>query len=231
MIREINLYAKNSKGKIIHPLEKLILIAIALVFNGYTKNINFLILNIILFSFLSYRLRNPIKIVFKFMCIAILFFVMSSITLIFTYSIHEISIIFLRVLSGSIIISYLSLTTPLDDIIYVFYKIPIFKDLSDIAKSMERFLILIEDDFQITYKAIKSRGGFNGFKRGISDFGTMCGVVLKNLFHKWRDIDLGLNNRCYTGNISYIGIDFNLSKIRIGLIAIYFILSIIVISI
>lgn len=229
MIKEINLYAKNSKGKLIHPLEKLILITIALVFNGYTKNINFLILNIILFSFLSYILRNPIKIVFKFMCISILFFIMSSITLIFTYSIYEISIIFLRVLSGSIIISYLSLTTPLDDIIYVFYKIPIFKDLSDIAKSMERFLILIEDDFQITYKAIKSRGGFNGFKRGINDFGTMCGVVLKNLFHKWRDIDLGLNNRCYTGNVSYIGIEFNLSRIRIGLIAIYFILGIIVI--
>lgn len=203
MIREINLYAKISRFSYIHPLEKIVVCLISLIYCSYTKNIYMILINSIIFFILSIIAKNPFKLIRKFLLISIIFTLTTSISLIIGGIYKDIFLIFLRGLNGSITISFLALTTPLDNIVYLLSKNRFTKDIGDIAKGMENFLMLIERDFEMTFMAMKSRGAFNGFKRGIIDTGYAVGIVFKNLIERWKDIDQGLKSRCYMGKYNY----------------------------
>ncbi|GAB6168922.1 cobalt ECF transporter T component CbiQ [Clostridium carnis] len=219
MIREINLYSLNSKYREIHPLEKIFLVIVSLVSCSYTKNIYFICFNILLIIVLNLLAKNPLKIVSKFLAIISLFSLFTAITLLIDrYTINYILILILRGINGGVSIGFLALTTPINHIVYILSKWEYTKDIGDIIKSMERFIIILEDDFSITLKAIKSRAGFNGFKGSVIDFGKLCGVSFKNLINRWKEIDLALKNRCYIGRHNY-SYNFNKNnKIIIGII-------------
>ena len=224
MIREINLHARINKNNSIHPLEKLMITLISLILCSYTVNIYIICINILLISVLVLRAEIPLVIVKKFLMIGLTFSLISIIPILFIGNNTSIVIIVLRTLNGAMTISLLSLTTPLDHIIALISKSEFLRDIGDIAKSMERFLILIEDDFNIIFKAVKSRGGFNGYKKSIRDFGYVCSLVIKNLFSSWKEIKDGLNTRCYNGRHNY-SFEFSINTLRVISIIIYGIIS------
>ena len=226
MIREINLHARINKNTYIHPLEKLMITFISLILCSYTENIYIILFNIMLISILVLKSKVPLKIVGKFLAIGFTFSFMSIIPILFIGNNISILIIILRTLNGALTISLLSLTTPLDHIISLVSKSDFLRDVGDIAKSMERFLIIIEDEFNITFKAVKSRGGFNGYKNSIKDFGYVCSLVIKNLFSAWKEIRDGLNNRCYNGKHNYV-FNFSINNKRLISIILYGIMSLI----
>lgn len=228
MIKLINLYALNSNYAKVHPLEKILVVLISLISCSYTENIYLIMLNIILFIGLSIKAKNPYNIIKKFLTIVIIFSIFTTITLIFTYDIKYIVIILLRAINGGLTISFLALTTPLSHIVYLMSKSNFTREIGDIAKSMETFILVIEKDFEITFKAIKSRGGFSGFKKSVNDFAKVCSIVMKNLFSRWKEISEGLKNRCYTGKYNY-SYNFNSSKKR-GLLIILYVIVILLIK-
>lgn len=226
MIREISLYSLNSRYGHINPIEKISLIFISLVFCGYTENIYIILTNIILFCVLNFVAENPLKVVKKFLYIVGTFSLFTSLTLLWQgYGLGYIATLLLRGINGSLTIAFLSLTTPINHIVFLMNKSEYLKELADIMKSMERFLILIGDDFDTSFKAMKSRVGFNGFKKSISDFGKVCGLTFKNLMMRWQEINLGLKNRCYRGKHNY-NYSFEFSKVRV--IGIIFYLAIMI---
>lgn len=227
MIRLINLYALNSDYAKIHPREKILLVFISLISCSYTENIYLIIFNIVFFIILSIKAKNPFSIIKKFLIIVIIFSIFTTITLMFTYDIQYIIVLLLRGINGGITISFLALTTPLNHIVYLMSKNSLTREIGDIAKSMETFILVIEKDFEITFKSMKSRGGFSGFRKSINDFGRVCSVVMKNLFVRWKEISEGLKNRCYTGKYNY-SYNFNISKGRSLLIVFYGILVLII---
>lgn len=227
MIKLISLYALNSRYSKVHPLEKVLLVLISLIICSYTENIYLITLNIIFFIILSINAQNPFTIVKKFLTIVTIFSLFTTINLIFNYDIKYIIIVLLRGINGGITISFLALTTPLNHIVYLMSKNSLTKEIGDIAKAMENFILIIEKDFEITFKAMKSRGGFSGFKKSIKDFARVCSIVMKNLFFRWREMSEGLKNRCYNGKYNYRYI-FNVSKKRMLLILLYGVLVLIV---
>lgn len=227
MIKLISLYALNSRYAKVHPLEKVLLVLISLIICSYTENIYLITLNIIFFIILSINAQNPFSLVKKFLAIVTVFSIFTTINLIFYYDIKYIVIVLLRGVNGGITISFLALTTPLNHIVYLMSKNSLTREIGDIAKSMENFILIIEKDFEITFKAMKSRGGFSGFKKSIKDFARVCSIVMKNLFFRWREMSEGLKNRCYHGKYNYRYV-FNISKKRMLLIFLYGVLVLII---
>ena len=226
MIREISLYSTNSRLSDIHPLEKLSLTIISLVGASYLNNNYLLIVNILIFIILNNLSKNSISIINKFIIIALFFGVFTSISLWWQgYEYSYILTLLLRGINGALSISFLALTTPINHIIFLMSKSNWTRDIGDIMKSMERFIIIIEEDFSTTFKAIKSRAGFCGCKNSVRDFGRACGLVFRSLIFRWREINLSLKNRCYVGKHNYY-YQFTSNKYRIILIGIYLILMI-----
>ena len=229
MLREINLYSSNSKLLKVHPIEKILLISISLICCSYTENIYLIVLNIILLSILNKIAKNPWSIIKKFIYISLVFSISTAITMIWQgQSLEEILLIVCRGVNGAITLSFLSLTTPINQIVAFISKYESIRDIADIVKAMERFIILIEEDFSITFKAMKSRGGFRNFKRSLNDYGKAFGLILKNIFIRWKEISLSLQNRCYNGKFNY-SFTFKLNKkMMLGIIS-YFLIFVVLI--
>lgn len=221
MLREISLFSLNSKYCYIHPLEKLGIVLISLISCSYTNNQYMILGNIVFFIILNIIAKNPFTVIKRFIGITSTFFIFTAITLLWQRTpIEYIILLALRVLNGAFSIAFLSLTTPINHLVYLFSRSEVLRDIGDIIKSMERFLIIIEDDFSLTFRAIKSRGGFGSFKSRIKDFGIGCGIVFKNLINRWKDINMSMKNRCYSGRYNY-SYCFKVSKIQVIGIIIY----------
>ena len=156
--------------------------------------------------------ENNMKIVLKFTSHIAVFAAFSSLTFVFDYGIKYVGIILLKSLSAGLCLSFLSLTTPIDQILYLISKNQHLKDMCDIAKSMERFLVLINEEYNIMYLSMKSRGGFGTFSSKIKDTGKLAALLFVNTMERWKSIKEGINSRCYIGYMPYLGEDFILSK-------------------
>ncbi|MEG1002885.1 MAG: CbiQ family ECF transporter T component [Clostridium sp.] len=224
MIRLINLYSNNSKLAYIHPVEKIIIVLFSLIGCSYTKNIYIIIGNIFLFLLLNIIAKNPLVIVKKFIGVALVFTVFTSITMFWQgQSISLILLVVLRGINGAITLSFLALTTPINHIVAVISKFEYTRDIADIINQMERFIMLLEEDFNLTFKAIRCRGGFSSFKKSVKDYGLGFGIIFKNLISRWREINISLKNRNYRGRHNY-SFNFKFNKIIISLVVLYFIL-------
>ncbi|GAA0122483.1 MAG: cobalt ABC transporter permease [Clostridium argentinense] len=229
MLKNIIAYSKISSQIHRHPFEKLCLCIFPIIILGFSNTIIPIILNIIIFIFLHKKANNPMNIVSKFSFGAFIFALMSSITFIFTYDLNYILLILLKSFSGGLCIAYLSLTTPLDHILYIFSRNKNLREICDISKNMERYILLIDDEAKLIYNAIKSRSGFITFKLKIVNTGKMLGLLFFNTMKRWNEIKEGLNSRCYRGNHYYSNFDFNITITNIIYIFIYNIILIILI--
>lgn len=226
MLRIIEAFSKISRLKQVHPIEKLVLCIFPIVILGFSKSTLPLIINIVVFLILHIKCKNPLNIVFKFTLGILSFSIISSIPIFFDYGIYYCLLIILKGFAGGVSICFLALTTPIDDILSIIAKYDSLRDICDITKSMERFLILIEEEYKVLYNSIKSRGGFDGFYLKIKNTGKMAGLLFANSIRRWEDIKNGINSRCYRGYHCYLKRDFNSSTARFANIFIYNVLLI-----
>lgn len=229
MLRIITILAKSNKIRSFHPLEKLALTMLPIVILSYSKNPAIIIFNIIVFIVLHLLNKNAINIVIKFIAGAAFFALLSSVTFVFDYGVSYTVILILKTISGGICLCFLAMTTPMDDLLYTISRAGFLKDACDIAKNMERFLILIEDEYAILHKAIECRGGFDGFALRVKNTGRSLGLLFINTLRRWKEIRDGINSRGYTGCSVYLTEEFSFSKARFFIIAVYNILLVILI--
>lgn len=221
MLRLIIALSKTSKLSNIHPIEKIILSIGPIVIGGFASKPIPLILNILTFILIHVICRNSMRIVIKFMLATTLFALFSSITFVLDYGIGYCIIILLKSISGGIGLAFIALSTPIDDILYLGSKHRALRDVCDIAKSMERFLILIEDEYITLFRAIKSRKGFDTFSLKVKNTGKMAGLLFVNTMRRWTEIRDGINSRCYKGYMPYMEKKFDFSIKRLSCILIY----------
>ena len=214
MYRIICAYAKKSSATYVHPIEKIVLAILPIIVLGFFNNITLILVNISIFLLVHIFSKNPAKLAFKFALGIALFAAISCITFVFDYGITYSLAIILKSFSGGLCLAYLALTTPLDDILYYASKIDALKDVCDIAKSMERFLVLIEDEYLLLHRAVKSRGGLDSLPLKIKNTGKIAGLLFVNTLKRWDEIKDAISSRCYKGYMSYMIKDFNFSKIR-----------------
>jgi cobalt/nickel transport system permease protein len=165
MYRTILAFAKKSKLNNIHPVEKIVLSIFPIIILGFFNNITTTALNILFFTIIHIYFKNPGKVVLKFTLGIAAFSSISCITFIFDYGLYYCFAIVLKSISGGLGLAFLVLTTPLDDMLYLFSKSELLRDVCDIVKSMERFLVLIEDEYSLLYRGMKARGGFDSYRK------------------------------------------------------------------
>lgn len=214
MLRTIMLLSKASKFSNIHPLEKAVLSIIPIIILGFTQNYIIVFCNILFFLTINLICKNNKKIFIKITLEVTAFAAISSITFVFDYGIIYTLTIILKSLSAGLCLSFFSLTTPIDDMLYCLSKRKYLKDICDIAKSMERFLVVINDEYDILYNSIKSRGGFDGVKLKIRNTGKMAGLLFINTLSRWKIIKEGLDSRGYVGYMPYLDREFHFSYLR-----------------
>lgn len=227
MLKLIMALSKRSKLTYRHPIEKVIISIMPIIIIGFTKNPIIIIGNIIFFVIIHKLAENNMKVVLKFASHIAAFAAFSSLTFIFDYGIKYVSIILLKSVSAGLCLSFLSLTTPIDQLLYIISKNEYLKDMCDIAKSMERFLVLINEEYNIMYLSMKSRGGFGSFSAKIKDTGKLAALLFVNTMERWKSIKEGINSRCYRGYMPYFGEDLILSRKNLILACLYNLLLII----
>lgn len=229
MLKLIMALSRTSKIAKVHPVEKILLTIIPIVVLGFSHKVLPVVLNIIFFIILHIICGNNRKIVGKFTLEIAAFAAFSSITFVFDYGINYSIVIILKSLSAGLCLSFFSLTTPIDDALFIFSKNHALKDICDIAKSMERFLVLIDEEFYILNNSIKARGGFDGIKLKIVNTGKMAGLLFVNTMNRWKEIKDGLDCRGYRGYTPYITREFNFSLTRFIFICVYIVVLVTVI--
>lgn len=229
MLKLILAMSRTSRISYIHPIEKVFLSILPIIIIGFAHKSIPIILNIIIFIFLHIICKNNKNIVIKFASEIAVFAAISSITFVLDYGISYCGVIILKSLSAGLCLSFFALTTPIDDVLGIMAKNKWLRDICDIAKTMERFLVVINDEYVILHGSIKCRGGFDGFKLKVRNTGKMAGLLFVNTMHRWNNIKDGIDSRGYRGYMPYLNKDFNFSYLRFGSICIYiFCLSILI---
>lgn len=228
MFRIVTAYAKNNKFSKIHPLEKALLCILPAFIIGFSSNFMLPAINIVMFLILHIIADNPLKLVFKLIGGVFLFTVFSSITFAFDYGIAYCLLVLVKCISGVCSLTFLMMTTPLDDFLNIFSRYEGLREICDIVKSMERFLILIEDEFLILNNSMKSRGGYDSFSLRVKNLSRVAGLLFINTLERWKEIRNALESRCYSGSTSYFYKSFSISKKRKYAICIYHIFLIMI---
>lgn len=230
MLRLLLSLSKTNRLTKIHPIEKIILFLSPLIIIGTIKNSwKIILIQLGIVILLHIILKSPKTIILKFTSGILIFTTFTSISMIFDQSISYIIVLILKSLTGSLYILLFSMTTPIDDVFYIGSKYRATKDLSDIAKSMIRYLILIEDEFFIIKSAMRSRGGFDTVEGKIKNGAKVMGVLFVNTMKRWRDISDAVNSRGYSGKTVYIDKKFNFSTKRVIFECIYIMFLILIV--
>ena len=221
MLREVYLYSKTGFGSKYHPGEKLLLGVIPLIIIGTKNSFALLTAYLIYFVILDLLFKVPYKMIIKFLILSVGFTALSIIGLMFSgYDFIYILRLFYKTIIGAFAISFIALTTDLDSILYLVSRFDYLKDVCDIAKSMERFLFLVEDEFVIVKNAVLSRDCSKKYKDRLKNFGKIAGCTFKNTIFRWRDIKNALDTRCYNGNINYSKLSSKFSWVRVFIVII-----------
>lgn len=230
MLRLLLSLSKTNRITDIHPIEKVILFLIPLIVMGFVENSCWIILfNLAVVILCHIVLKSPKTIILKFTSGILIFTLFTSISMIFDQDINYIIVLILKSITGSLYIVLFTITTPIDDVFYIGSKYNVTREISDIAKSMIRYLILIEDEFSLIKSAMKARGGFDTTEGKIKNGAKVMGVLFVNTMRRWKEISDSVNSRGYTGKTVYLEKHFNFSKKRLILELIYMVFLIIIV--
>ncbi len=219
MLREIGIYAKANKYAKMHPVEKLLLCILPIIIMGFVETWIILLLNSVCFIVMHYIARTPYKRVFKMIGGLLVFYLISSIVLVFDRGIYFSTIMILRGLSAGLCLSLFIFTTPFDFLLHYLSKFESIRDLCDISKTTERFFLLLEDEGNEIVLAMKSRGGFSGVKGRVKDMIRVMILSFHNSMERWKITREVLAARSYRGRHYYGEALYSYKKSRtIGII-------------
>jgi cobalt/nickel transport system permease protein len=212
--------AHDNKLKDFNPKLKVllsfILLIIALIANSSIISFLILILNIVLTILIA---KIPLKFYLKFISIPLAFTIFTSIFLIlfsgsgtiiyninfFSMVIREDSLnlginIFFRVLASFSALGFLSMTTPINEIFHILYKLKIPKIFLEIAMLMYTTIFIFLEQIETMKNAQKTRLGYYGLRNSYRS----AGLLLSNLFFKSLErsekLQNSLDSRCFTGD-------------------------------
>lgn len=215
MLREIAVYAKANKYANVHPVEKMLLCILPILIMGFVEGWSIVIINIVCFIAMHYVAKTPYKRVIKMISGILVFYLISSVVLVFDKGIYFSILIILRGLSASLCLAFFIFTTPFDYLLHYFSKFEGLRDICDISKATERFFMLLEEEGNQIVMAMKSRGGFRGIKGRINDVIRVMILSFHNSTMRWQISREVLAARSYRGRYYYGLAPYSYSRRRI----------------
>lgn len=104
-----------------------------------------------------------------------------------------------RILGGVSLLAAVGFSTPFTELMAAlsWFKVP--QVLIDVALFAWRYLFLLLEDAQVVYNAQKNRLGYVGYRRALSSFGTLSGVLVIKAFDNSQSITTAMVQRGYDG--------------------------------
>lgn len=224
----IDKYAYSSKLKNINPLEKMSFALLTLFVCLFSNNYIVSILTILLMSFLTIRVgrTNP-KVFLKLMTIPISFLIIGILTIVISYSKSNESFLFsFRFFSGWIGVSkagifqglnmflkvigslsclyFISLSTPMIDVISVLAKLKVPSFLIELTSLVYRFIFIILETSEMMFISQNSRLGYRDIKTSYKSLGALASTLFIRSFKRANDLYTALEARGYNGELRVI---------------------------
>jgi cobalt/nickel transport system permease protein len=228
MLKEIILFSNNNRGRFIHPAEKLVFVLTAVILTNFFETTIPFIINSIIFLALHVYFKTPINKVVKLLAEIIGFYLLSSIVFLIDKNTKDFFLVIMaKGFVNSMALTFLIFTTPMDDFLYFLSNVGFLKELADIAKTMERFILLLEDELNMMIVSATSRGGFDGFLNKVRSSAKIAALLLVNSLNRWKTIDEAITSRCFSGKIPYARKEFTLSYKRMVFILMFIVIEVI----
>lgn len=201
MFRHIIMFATESKGRVMHPLEKAVLTFFPIILLGFTKNLPLLAANIGIFLFLHHLFKTPWNLVLQYNLALIGFSGSSSLLLLFDYPVSFVLALFLRTVFSALALTLFLFTTPPGDIFTFLARFSVLRDLCTIAQGMEHFILIMEEEFHNLVRSMHLRGGFRTWRLAAQNSGKIAALLFKNAISHYERTKEALDARLFSGAI------------------------------
>lgn len=199
----VDKYAYSSKLKNINPIEKmffaLITLGVCLVANNFI--VSFIVLSVMTFLVTMIG-KTKFRVFAKLMMVPIAFLVIGILTIVFSYSKNQDTFLvsfkffngyigatrggilkglnmFLKVISSLSCLYFVSLTTPVIDVISVLSKMKIPSLLIEIISLVYRFIFVILETSEMMFISQNSRLGYRDIKTSYKSLGSLAILLFK----------------------------------------------------
>lgn len=106
-----------------------------------------------------------------------------------------------RILGGVSLLAVVGFSTPFTELMAALSWLKVPQVLIDVALFAWRYLFLLLEDAQVVYNAQRNRLGYVGYRRGLSSFGTLAGVLVIKAFDNSQSITTAMVQRGYDGDM------------------------------
>lgn len=106
-----------------------------------------------------------------------------------------------RIAGGVTVLAVVGFSTPFTELMAALSWLKVPQVLVDVALFAWRYLFLLLEDAQVVYHAQRNRLGYVGYRRGLSSFGTLAGVLVIKAFDNSQSITTAMVQRGYDGDM------------------------------
>jgi len=248
----IDKYAYSSKLKKINPMEKFVFAILTLIVCLFADRLPvsiavFLIMGVATLKFSG----TPKKVYFKLLLVPMAFLIIGVLTItinfskdpsIFFFKVHILNTfigvskyglykalgLFFKVLGSVSCLYFLSLSTPMVDILSVLEKLKVPKLMIEMMGLVYKFIFILLDTANTMFTAQNSRLGYMNLRSGYRSLGALASTLFIRSFKRANDLYISLESRGYDGELTVLQEPYKKSgKIYIAAIVINVILIVI----
>ena len=249
---KIDQYAYTNKLSGIHPIEKIMMAGLTmLICLIFASPLVSLLVLFIMTAATVMLAEVPGRFFGKMMMVPLLFLVVGVITVAVTITRDSVSLLwgvkigscmmgvtldglykagelFLRSLGAVSCLYFLSLTTPMSEILSVLGKLKLHPLLIELMSITYRYIFVLLETADQIYIAQASRWGYATWKTAYSSLGQLLSNLFSKSFYNSKMLYMTLSSRCYTGQLQVLDSPYVLSVKNLCLIgAVNFILVVV----
>ena len=120
-------------------------------------------------------------------------------------SINSATHLFFRALSCLTCIYFIMLTTPFNQLIFVFKKLHLPDIVLEIAMLMYRFIFIFMEEVADIRKSQELRFGYINLKNGYNSFGLLVSMLFKRMMIRYDEMSIALDMKLYDGTFHIVG--------------------------
>ena len=208
----------------IHPGEKMLLAALLLAVSISFGSIWLGLVILALMALLTVRVASIPPRVLGAVCLAPLtFLVLSSVTLLLSIApassgmtgltigsyvigttpaaLARTGELFGRALGGTSVLAFLTLTTPLDEMIGVLRRVGVPSYIAEVMTVMYRFIFVLAETASQVRLAQDARLGYSSLRRGYASVGTLAAMLFIHSYRRGQRLQMALEARGYDGEL------------------------------
>lgn len=224
----IDKYAYSSKLKNINPVGKFVFSVVTLIMCLLSNNILDSIIVIGVMGIATVFVgKTPLKVFLKLLTIPLAFLIIGILTITINYSvnpdkfiisthifggfigvsklgIYKAVVLFFKVLASVCCLYFLSLSTPMVDILAVLSKLKVPKIMIEMMSLIYRFIFILLETVNTMFIAQNSRLGYNSIRSSYKSLGALISSLFIRSFKKANDMYTSLESRGYDGELNVI---------------------------